>query len=117
MILNETLSKLLFIIRAFLKSKSFVLIHSSFLRIIPLGGIITKTFQYSQGESWDILIGNNHGWEPWLDSGYKNKAITFSCSTNNKNVNTLIDQHHRQLFSNEYPEKEPHEVFCQKVVI
>ena len=117
MILNETLSKRLFIIRAFLKSKSFGLIHSSFLRIIPLGGIITKTFQYSQGESWDILIGNNHSWEPWLGSGYKNKAITFSCSANNKNVNTLIDQHHRQLFSNEYSEKEPHEEFCKKVVI
>ena len=28
--------------------------------IIPIGGIITKTFQYAKGESWDIPIGNNH---------------------------------------------------------
>ena len=117
MILNGTLSKLLFIIRAFLKSKRFVLIHPSCLRIIPLGDIIAKTFRYSKGESWDILIGNNRGWEPWSGSGCKNKTITFSCSTNDKNVNTLIDQHHRQLFSNEYFEKEPHEVFCKKVVL
>ena len=100
MILNETISKLLFIIRAFLKSKSFVLIYPSCLTSSQLAVLLRK--RNVKGESCEILIENNHVSEPWLGSGYKNKKINFSCSTNNKNVNTLTDQHYRQLISNEY---------------
>ena len=82
--------------------------------VTPIGGIIMKALKYTWGETRDTLMGNNHVWSPWLGSGYKNKKITFSCSTINKNVNTFIDKHCRQLMSNDYFSKQPAEKFCKK---
>ena len=115
MILNKIIIKLSFIYcKSIFEEQKFRPNSPQLSDVTPIGGIITKRFQYAKGETRDIPMGNIHVWVPILALGYKKVKINCSCSSNNKNVATLTDQHYQQLISNSYFWKKTLDVFCKE---